>query len=208
MFDNIGRKIKGYAKIVFAIGVIVGCILAFVQLFALFELDEGFWGLCVFLFTIAISVLISFISAMFIYGFGELVENSERIRRNTEETYNITYELYSHEYDKDKKSSSSHTTPINHGTIPATRRGTSVDGWICGKCDMRNASSAMYCKSCGSNRPDSAGPRTPIKHETPINHGTIPATSGGTGSDGWTCKSCGTKNNTSAVYCKSCGAGR
>lgn len=209
MFDNIGGKIKVYAKVVFAIGAIVGSIVSIVMFFVMLD-EAAFLGFLWLILGIPLSILTAFLSTMFIYGFGELIENSERTRRNTEEIYNAVYNIYTGKYDTGAKRASAVKTPINHGTIPATSHCPSSvpvhmsdDGtWECEKCGMRNPSSVKYCKGCNSSSPISHASKGAVKHITPINHGTIPAT------DVWTCKNCGKKNNISANYCTGCGAAK
>lgn len=147
MFDNIGGKIKGYAKIIFAIFVIAGIIGAI----ATWILVGGFGGFMLFLVVGAFSIIAAYLSVMFIYAFGDLVENSEYIRKNTEEIYNINYETYSKIYDATTKED---TAPINLGTIQSTVKtdNTPLGGWVCKKCDTRNNEGVKYCKSCGADR--------------------------------------------------------
>lgn len=209
MFNNIGEKIKVYAKVVFAIGAIIGSIVSIVMFFVMLE-DAAFLGFLFLILGIPLSILSAFLSTMFIYGFGELIESSETTRRNTEEIYNVIYNIYTGKYDTSANKAPAVKTPINHGTIPATRHSASSvpvhmsdDGtWECEKCGIRNPSSAKYCKGCNSSSPISHASKESIKYTTPINHGTIPAT------DGWTCKNCGKKNNISANYCTGCGTAK
>ena len=74
MFDNIGGKIKGLAKVLFWLEAIAAVIVGFV-------LVEGTEGLSL-LFAIA-GVLVAWISAWFLYGFGEIIEKLCDIERNT-----------------------------------------------------------------------------------------------------------------------------
>ncbi len=74
MFDNIGEKIKGLAKIIFwieAIGAfMVGLVLA--------EATDGISML------IAVGgALVAWISSWFLYGFGEIIDKLCAIERNT-----------------------------------------------------------------------------------------------------------------------------
>lgn len=141
MFDNIGGKIKGYAKIIFTIFIIAGIIGAIVTWIAV----GGFGGFFLFLLISAVSVVIAYLQVMFIYAFGDLVENAGRIRRNTEEIYNINYETYSHMYDRDTKQSTSNPTPINANIH-------SSSDWRCSVCDTQNSAGDKFCKSCGNVR--------------------------------------------------------
>lgn len=74
MFGNIGGKIKGLAKVLFWIEAIAAVIVGFV----LVESTEGLS----LLFAIA-GVLVVWISAWFLYGFGELIDRVSEIAKNT-----------------------------------------------------------------------------------------------------------------------------
>ena len=76
MYDNIGKKIKALAMVIFVIGTIFGVITGL----ALIDADEAthFIGLAV-LVGAPIGALCS---SWLMYGFGELIENSSVIVRN------------------------------------------------------------------------------------------------------------------------------
>lgn len=147
MFGNIGGKIKGYAKIIFAIFVIAGIIGAIVTWIGI----GGLGGFVLFLVVGALSILAAYLSVMFIYAFGDLVENSAYIRKNTEEIYNINYRTYS---KNDTTTAKKNTAPINHGTLQSNVKPDNkpLGGWICKKCDTRNDEGVKYCKGCGADR--------------------------------------------------------
>lgn len=74
MFDNIGGKIKGLAKVLFWLQVIAAVIVGIV-------LVEDTEGLSL-LFALA-GVPVAWISAWFLYGFGEIIDKLCDIERNT-----------------------------------------------------------------------------------------------------------------------------
>ncbi len=73
MFDNIGGKIKTLAQVVTWIGIIASVISGF----AIMSIDEEmiFVGLMVMIF----GALMSWVSSFVLYGFGQLVENSDKL---------------------------------------------------------------------------------------------------------------------------------
>ena len=75
MFENVGRKIKGLAKVLFWVEVVIFCIVGFVSMVE----NSVLAGL---LF-IAMGVLGGWISAMFLYGFGEIIDKLTDIEKNT-----------------------------------------------------------------------------------------------------------------------------
>ena len=85
MFNNIGGKIKGLATAMTIIGfVIFGIIGLMFILGSLAYGDEAaFVGMIGGVLTIVIGCFISWIGSFLMYGFGELIENSEIIAINT-----------------------------------------------------------------------------------------------------------------------------
>ena len=71
MFNNIGKKIKGLAKFICWLGI-VGSVIAGIVLCSLHMSVIGF-------LTIVLGALLSWIGSFFIYGFGQLIENSDII---------------------------------------------------------------------------------------------------------------------------------
>ena len=74
MFDNIGGKIKGLAKVLFWLETIAAAIVGL-------GLVDGSEGLSL-LFAL-VGVLVAWISAWFLYGFGEIIDKLCDIERNT-----------------------------------------------------------------------------------------------------------------------------
>ena len=72
MFDNIGSKIKTLAKVVCWIGII-GSIIAGIAMIA----TLGEVGVLSGLLTIVLGALLSWVGLFVLYGFGEMVENSD-----------------------------------------------------------------------------------------------------------------------------------
>lgn len=70
MFDNVGGKIKAVAKVVTWVGISASVISGFILM-----LQEG-TGV-IGLFIMMIGSLVSWISSLMTYGFGQLVENSD-----------------------------------------------------------------------------------------------------------------------------------
>ena len=77
MFENIGGKIKGLAQIFFFLEAVVAIILGFFVC----SINEGL----VFLGVVVMFVgpLVAWVSAWLLYGFGELIENTAEIAKNT-----------------------------------------------------------------------------------------------------------------------------
>ncbi len=86
MFENIGGKIKATATVVCCIGIIASVLLGF----GVMSIADDF-VLLGFLIT-TVGSLISWVSSFSLYGFGQLVENSDKLcadiktKENTKET--------------------------------------------------------------------------------------------------------------------------
>ena len=78
MFNNVGGKIKAVAKVTAWIGIAICVIYGFVMLVSME--DMALIGLLI----MTVGSLASWISALVLYGFGELVENSGIIANKKE----------------------------------------------------------------------------------------------------------------------------
>ena len=79
MFNNVGAKLKATAKVIVWIGITVCIISGFVMLVS--AEDAVLIGLLI----MTVGSLLSWISSLLLYGFGELIENSQIIadKKNT-----------------------------------------------------------------------------------------------------------------------------
>lgn len=71
MFDNIGSKIKALAKVVCWIGIIFSIIAGIMMA------TTGSAGVLAGVMTIVIGAVCSWVGSFVLYGFGEMVENSD-----------------------------------------------------------------------------------------------------------------------------------
>ena len=79
MYDNIGSKIKGLAKAIFVFETICAVITG-IALCSSNEEELIFIGL---LIVIPLGPLVAWVSSWLLYGFGELIDNTCEIARNT-----------------------------------------------------------------------------------------------------------------------------
>ena len=77
MYDNIGGKIKGFAKVSFIVAAIAEVITGI----ALMAADEDLilYGLLV----MVVGPIVAWVSSWLLYGFGELIDKASDIERNT-----------------------------------------------------------------------------------------------------------------------------
>ena len=101
MFENIGEKIKNLAKIIAILGIAVSVI------YGIYFMVNGREFLGYGLTVALVGSLLSWISSFFAYGFGELISNSEIIKKSVKsnKSYNkeITEILNKEAKEKDVK---------------------------------------------------------------------------------------------------------
>lgn len=85
MYNNIGGKIKGLTKVIAVMGALAPIVIGLGLMFS----DENLF--LVGLLVIAVGCLISWISSWLLYGFGELIENTALVARNTQAMYMNEY---------------------------------------------------------------------------------------------------------------------
>ena len=125
MFDNIGGKIKTLAKVVCWIGIIA-CIITGIVLIAM---DED--SILVGILTAVVGPLLSWVSSFVLYGFGQLVENSDTLVQQ-----NRTHHA-------NKGENFGNTSNIKQVTVSPTE---SQHKWRCNSCgEMISSSPCPYC---------------------------------------------------------------
>ena len=80
MFNNIGSKIKSLAKVICWLGIIISVITGII---GIINGTEQFTVSGII--TIIFGSLASWLGSFFAYGFGQLIENTDEIRKNTSE---------------------------------------------------------------------------------------------------------------------------
>ena len=123
MFNNIGGKIKTLAKVICWIGII-SCIITGIVLMAI---NDDF--VLIGILTAVVGSLLSWISSFVLYGFGQLVENSDVIANRN---------IHNHTDSTNSSNSLPHSSP---NFIPSDKIET-------GKCEMCEADNVevVNCK--------------------------------------------------------------
>ncbi|GEM_PF-1939538 len=88
MFDNIGGKLRGLAKLILLVGLVIsviGMIGVWITGGGLSGRGGGFTVFIYGLLAGALGALASWVTAIMTYGFGQLIEDTEAIRRNAED---------------------------------------------------------------------------------------------------------------------------
>ena len=142
MFENAGSKIKTVAWVVFVAGIIVSVIQAISAAQVMQgwgEVRFSFWN---FLLTLVIGILTSFVSALVLYAFGEITENTKRTARWAEETA----EALKTAAKAAKASDAAAPAPA-----PKVIRKVNIsESWTCKKCGCLNEKGSLSCKDCGA----------------------------------------------------------
>ncbi len=98
MFKEIGKKIKGLAKILFVLGIIISVICGIVSCTGIVgtatiadapEPAALIIGIIAFLIVLLIGILISYLSVLFTYAFGELVDKVDEIEKKIGTNKNV-----------------------------------------------------------------------------------------------------------------------
>ncbi len=131
MFENIGEKIKRLAVVICCIEFIAA-IGAAIYCFSISTSNSVF--IIIGMGSLIGGFLLSWASSLFIYGFGQLIENSEEIKENTA---HFKYQ-----------SSIMRKKLPQYGDKPALR-----SGWKCPSCGMINDIDEETCE-CGTSQWD------------------------------------------------------
>lgn len=83
MFDNIGGKLKTWAKVFYAIELIAGIIYGIVKIVLGFDSGDDGEMLTSGIFTLLLAPFVGLLLAWLIYAFGHLVEQTEMNQENT-----------------------------------------------------------------------------------------------------------------------------
>lgn len=163
MFDTPGKKLKEYASFLFGIIAILIIILAISTALLLSYIGGIIWVCC--LVVAALLIFVAYICSLFIYAFGELVDNSNKINSIEKKMNDLSLSSTSvrpgDNYNKSKASVStanntSEPTPKEdkidknekaneYKREPLIEHKVESQEWICPKCGKKRA---HYYDSC------------------------------------------------------------
>ena len=125
MFDNIGGKIQKLALVTCGLG----CIVSLISAIALWSANSSYNPTILSgMIVLVAGALFSWISSFFIYGFGQLIDDTEAIRS-----------MLARNGHNSGDSSSAPSAGLSY-----------TDTWRCSKCDTVNPRSHVSCKNCGN----------------------------------------------------------
>ncbi len=159
MFNNIGRKIKTLAVVLFWIMMILGVLGSLIGGISIIATtgrydDTGVvFGILTIIFGSGFAFLFSWIGSFFMYGFGQLIDDSE-INRQTNQQILRRLESGS----ASAASNPDGFRPTYRPAAPAApvsqnapvRSDGPAAGWYCKKCGMKNEGTAKFCLRCGT----------------------------------------------------------
>ena len=82
MYENIGGKIKTLARVICWIGIVLSIVLGLILLIAL-STDSPAIRIAVAIPVMILGAVLSWIGSFTLYGYGELIELTAKIERNT-----------------------------------------------------------------------------------------------------------------------------
>lgn len=155
MFKNIGRKIKGLAKVIFVISVVlcvIGALVAAIgvgvgaaQSCGSYRSSSGaagfFAGLGTFIVIAGFGFLFSWIGSFFTYGLGQLIDDTENNRKTNEQ---ILAKLQSAPVQNAPAAPKAAPVPPVAPQQPAQ--------WVCPNCRSTNDAAATFCTNCGTRK--------------------------------------------------------
>lgn len=129
MYENIGLKLKGLATVWAAIGMIASFIGGLVMMTA--EYVGAGWAILI------LGSLLSWISGMFTYGFGQLIENSDQlVHQATENSDRLVHQA---------TENSVNMPPANNISTVLSPTET----WKCPSCGTAQPAGGTPCSVCG-----------------------------------------------------------
>lgn len=132
MFDDIGGKIKTLAQVLCWIGIAVA-VISGVIVFV-----DG--SMIVGLLTIIIGSLASWLGSFMMYGFGQLVENSDAAAYRLEKLEQAVAKMQQGQQPAARDADAPRQVP----TVSRSNR-----PWTCKHCSSSNAAAQLYCSNCG-----------------------------------------------------------
>lgn len=98
MFNNIGAKIKFLATILYYVGTGISILIGLIMIFnGLSDIEYNGYFIFLGLLTGVIGWLLSWVSVIILYGFGELVENSAKINHKVSLLTKENHQVLKHE---------------------------------------------------------------------------------------------------------------
>ena len=146
IFSNPGRRIKGCAKALFVVEIII----AVIGGIAMIASDDDMFLLA--LLTVAIGIAAGFVTALFLYAFGELVESSQENRDINRQILltlggNAPQAPQAPQYAPQYAPQQS--APAAPRPAPVPSGDTTPGVWYCRSCGNATSNAYATCTQCG-----------------------------------------------------------
>ena len=163
MYENIGGKLKGLAKVICIIGMVLSCISGLLVIVGTADSYMAAEGVLYGLLTAGLGSLISWLSNMAIYGFGHLIEKQEETADAAEEIAdilrrNLRNGSFGSIAAPQTPSASFSTATNSQERIPAWKRvemeaeKAEAAQCFCRHCGETLTKDAVFCPKCGGHR--------------------------------------------------------
>lgn len=145
MYKNIGRKIKAVAKFIGFSGIGISIIAGLVLLFVSSSQDEAIY-IAIGILVVLLGSIISWASTIALYGFGQLVENTDIL---VQQNINIKVNYHPNNYEAPfiPQSNPQYYRPDYHSDNYSDMR--NVNKKYCANCGK--IVTGKFCPSCGSS---------------------------------------------------------
>ena len=150
MFDNIGGKIKNLATVICVIGIIASVILAI----ALWSQNDKYNPTVALGFGVLIGGCVgSWVGSFFMYGFGELIEETTRNRIYNEKIHKLLYdELNGAKLQRNEPKQPENETKKTWVSAEQWIKQDEKQPWNCKKCGWPNHYTRSDCAHCREPR--------------------------------------------------------
>ncbi|MBQ7857228.1 MAG: hypothetical protein IJ351_01160 [Oscillospiraceae bacterium] len=162
LFKNVGTYIKSFARtaywVIWGLHIVLGIVFLLLGFFEAADSGKDIFGLLGILISGAIigfGYILTRLSGMLLYAYGEMAERLISIDKKLSE---ITpqpadkklSETTSRPADKKLSETTSRPAPNRSVPTPPSNKPTRTTPWKCQNCEHTNPASARWCESCGT----------------------------------------------------------
>ena len=146
MFDRPGEKLKLIALIDFILMLLGTIILAFTYGRTI-QRYETVFHFGKFLIILVSGSAASYISALFLYGIGEMIDSNEK---NADATNEMLAILKNNSFSSDNSNNTRAILPTNFKMSSCSKE--TIEIWTCTYCHTKNKASSDFCHRCSKYR--------------------------------------------------------
>lgn len=206
MFNNVGTKIKGVISAVSGIMMVISVIIGIATFVTLRWEFEDFWAFVLGSLVAGIGIFFSWVSNLVGYAYGQLVENSDRIRELLEDDGDDRAELLTKLVENSASKTTQSNTTAKSAPVKASASflNENTNYVTCPSCKESQPAGRNYCNICGAKMNTKVSASTPSAPLKSVGNATKTADSEKTG-DLVVCPKCGELQPRGMNYCLVCG---